>query len=76
MEDFMPAQHNRAVWTKITNAYQQWDQDRSSLMSIDELYERLPDVDRELIGETLAAARSEGKVDAPDTNTFRPIPNH
>jgi len=42
------------VWKKISDVYQQWDQDRSNLMAIDDLSERLPDIDHELIVRTLA----------------------
>ena len=65
------------VWNKITQVYQEWDQDRSDLMEIDALPGKLPDVERELIGETLAEALLDGRLDAcEETGLFRPIPNH
>lgn len=69
-------QEQGRVWKKITDVYQQWDQDRSRLMAIDELSEKLNDVDRELIDKTLAEARAEGKLAAEEDGAFRIIPNH
>jgi len=65
------------VWKKITDTYQQWDQDRSMLMGIDDLSERLPDIDPDIIEQTLAEARAQGKVAASEEGrAFRVIPNH
>lgn len=78
MEFVMPMTrvHDK-VWNKITQVYQEWDQDRSDLMEIDALPGKLPDVERELIGETLAEALLDGRLDAcEETGLFRPIPNH
>jgi hypothetical protein len=76
--DDMPMNHEQGrVWKKITDVYQQWDQDRSMLMAIDDLSEKLQDVDPELITETLAEARADGKLDTSDeSDAFRIIPNH
>ncbi|HYD60826.1 MAG TPA: hypothetical protein VEC35_10750 [Noviherbaspirillum sp.] len=65
------------VWKKISDVYQQWDQDRSGLMAVDDLSERLPEIDREVIAQTLAEAAADGRVDAAEEGTaFRLIPNH
>ena len=65
------------VWNKIIHVYQEWDQDRSKLMKIDALPEKLPNVERELIGETLAEALLDGRLDAyEEIGSFRPIPNY
>ncbi|OWW21651.1 hypothetical protein [Noviherbaspirillum denitrificans] len=65
------------VWKKISDTYQQWDQDRSGLMAIDDLSERLPDIDYELLLRTLEQAAQDGRVDAPEEGgAFRLIPNH
>ena len=64
------------VWKKISDVYQQWDQDRSNLMAIDDLSERLPDIDHEVIVRTLAEAAEAGRVDTSDDGTFRLVPNH
>ena len=65
------------VWKKISDVYQQWDQDRSGLMAFDDLSERLPEIDREVIAQTLAEAAADGRVDASEEgNVFRLIPNH
>ncbi|RJF99283.1 hypothetical protein [Noviherbaspirillum saxi] len=72
----MNQEHGR-VWKKITDVYQQWDQDRSNLMAIDDLSQRLPDIDPGLIIQTLAEAEAEGKAAASDEGgTFRPVPNY
>ena len=65
------------VWKKISDVYQQWDQDRSNLMAIDDLSERLPDIDHEIIVRTLEEAAQEGRVDTSDEGgAFRLVPNH
>jgi hypothetical protein len=65
------------VWKKISDVYQQWDQDRSNLMAIDELSERLPEIDPELITRTLAEAAEAGRVDTSEEGgAFRLVPNH
>lgn len=65
------------VWNRITNAYQLWDEGRSEMMAIDDLADKLPDVEREVIGETLAAALIDGRLTAfEESGMFRPIPNH
>jgi len=65
------------VWKKISDAYQQWDQDRSMLMAIEDLSERLPDIDQEILVRTLEEAAQDGRVDTADEGTaFRLVPNH
>ena len=65
------------VWKKISDTYQQWDQDRSMLMGIDDLSERLPEIDQELLLRTLEEAAQDGRVDAPEEGrSFRLVPNH
>jgi hypothetical protein len=65
------------VWKKISDVYQQWDQDRSNLMAVDDLSERLPEIDPDVIVQTLAEAAAEGRVDASEEgDAFRLIPNH
>ena len=61
------------VWTRIEGAYQQWDNKGSSLMAIDALPEKLPDIEVELIGETLVEAIAESRVEASEElASFRP----
>lgn len=65
------------VWKKISDTYQQWDQDRSALMAIDDLSERLPDIDPDLLVRTLEEAAREGRADTSDEgDAFRLVPNH
>lgn len=65
------------VWKKISDVYQQWDQDRSNLMAIDDLSERLPEIDHEVIVRTLEEAAQDGRVDTSDEGaSFRLVPNH
>lgn len=65
------------VWKKISDVYQQWDQDRSALMAVDDLSERLPGIDPDVIAQALAEAAAEGRVDASESgDAFRLIPNH
>ena len=65
------------VWKKISDAYQQWDQDRSNLMAIDDLSERLPEIDHEILVRTLQEAAQDGRVDTPEEGgSFRLVPNH
>jgi hypothetical protein len=71
------SQDHGRVWKKITDVYQQWDQDRSNLMAIDDLSQRLPDIDPKLIAQTLAQAHAEGMASAShEEGVFRPVPNH
>lgn len=64
------------IWKQITDAYQQWDMDRSIPMRTADLYRRLPAVPPETIEEILAAARADGKLAALDEDgIFLPIPN-
>jgi hypothetical protein len=72
----MPNIDQGQVWKKISDVYQQWDQDRSNLMAIDDLSERLPEIDHEVIVRTLEEAAEEGRVDTTDDGTFRLVPNH
>jgi hypothetical protein len=64
------------IWKQITDAYQQWDMDRSMPMRTSDLYERLPAVPRETIAEILAEAKADGRL-APleEDGAFLPIPN-
>ena len=55
------------VWTRIEGAYQQWDADGAELMAIDALPEKLPDIEVELIGETLVEAIAESYRDHQDS---------
>jgi hypothetical protein len=65
------------VWNRITGAYEQWDGDGSGLMAIDALPEKLPDIEVELIGETLVEAIAESRVEASEeTASFRPLSGH
>ncbi|HZW20989.1 hypothetical protein [Noviherbaspirillum sp.] len=65
------------VWKKISDAYQQWDQDRSNLMAIEDLSERLPDIDQDVLVRTLEEAAQDGRVDTADEGaSFRLVPNH
>ena len=65
------------VWKKISDVYQQWDQDRSMLMAIDDLSERLPEIDHEVLVRTLEEAAQEGRVDTSEEGgAFRLVPNH
>ena len=65
------------VWKKISDVYQQWDQDRSMLMAIDDLSERLPEIDHEVLVRTLEEAAQEGRVDTSEEGSaFRLVPNH
>ncbi|NEX63975.1 hypothetical protein [Noviherbaspirillum galbum] len=65
------------VWKQITQAYQQWDQDRSNPMEINELTSMMPEIPAELIGETLAEALADGRIIAfEDPGQFLPVPNH
>ena len=67
----------RQVWKKISDVYQQWDQDRSNLMAIEDLSERLPDIDHDILVRTLEEAAQEGRVDTSDEGSaFRLVPNH
>lgn len=70
-------QEQGRVWKKITDVYQQWDQDRSMPMAIDHLSEKLHDVDPELIARTLDEAKADGRLATSDeSDAFRIIPNH
>jgi hypothetical protein len=70
-------QAHGTTWRQITEVYQQWDQDRYDLMSIDELAERMPHVKPEMIGETLAEAlMNERARGVEESGSFSLIPNH
>ncbi|MDB5729285.1 MAG: hypothetical protein JWQ00_2490 [Noviherbaspirillum sp.] len=70
-------QAHGTTWRQITEVYQQWDQDRYNLMSIDELADRMPHVEPEMIGETLAEAlMNERARGVEESGSFRLIPNH
>ncbi|HEX7645973.1 MAG TPA: hypothetical protein VF450_01035 [Noviherbaspirillum sp.] len=65
------------VWTRIEGAYQQWDADGAELMAIDALPEKLPDIEVELIGETLVEAIAESRIEASEElASFRPLIGH
>lgn len=64
------------VWKKIADAYQQWDQDRFEMMALDDLSERLPELEPEMIEQALHEARSQGRVATGDDGRFRLVPNH
>lgn len=65
------------VWKKISDVYQQWDQDRSALMAVDDLSERLPEIDHDVLVRTLEEAAREGRADTSDEgDSFRLVPNH
>jgi hypothetical protein len=70
-------QAHGSTWRQIAEVYQQWDQDRYSLMSIEELAQRMPHVEPELIGETLADALMNDRArGVEEIGSFRLIPNH
>jgi hypothetical protein len=62
------------VWNRISDVYQQWDGEGSELMAIDALPGKLPDIEVELIGETLVEAIAESRVEASEElAAFRPL---
>lgn len=69
------AQQN--VWNRIHAAYQEWDGEGTGLMAIDALPEKLPDIEAELIGETLVEAIAESRIEASEEHAaFRPVIGH
>lgn len=64
------------VWKKIADTYQQWDQDRFELMALDDLSERLPEFEPELIEQALDEARDAGRVATSGDGRFRLVPNN
>lgn len=64
------------VWKKIADTYQQWDQDRFELMALDDLSQRLPELEPYLIEQALDEARNAGRVATSGDGRFRLVPNN
>lgn len=61
------------VWNRIADVYRQHGDD-TELMAIDALPGKLPDIEVELIGETLVEAIAESRVEASEElAAFRPL---
>lgn len=64
-----------SVWQMVTQAYAQWDPDRSRYMPEEELHELLPAVPDDVLHATLNKAAGEGfaELEGGDHGTvFRP----
>lgn len=64
------------VWKKIADTYQQWDRDRFELMGMNDLSERLPELEPQVIEQVLGEARDAGRVATSGDGRFRLVPNN